>query len=266
MWTWNDSEVMTAEARERMVNFAVGRNITSLYVQAEYLMGAYPDRLAALINLAASRNITVELLFADHNWLFTANHQYVVNLVQRANAYVAGLTGAKPVGYHFDVEPHIMAGWETNKVSYGNQLIDLYAKVMAVRAPQIKVNIDMALGHRDVLLTRSGVTKSLSHWLVDTTDRTTIMSYRDFALGANSVTYHADHPVAYAAQVGKQTYVGLETQCNIEPEIITFCEEGHAALGTELAKIYQYYGSAAGFGGVVLHDYAAYSIAPYAAR
>lgn len=260
MWSWRDSDIATSTAQQKLINFAIANGVTSVYVSAEWLMRDRPAQLAAFINLAASKNISVELLLANHEWALTANHQKAIDQVNKANAFVRSLTGSKPVALHFDIEPHSLPGWEVNKVSYGNQVLDLYTKIKNVKDPSLPMNMDMAMSYRTINITRAGVTKTLQQWVIDVADRTTLMAYRDYALNADSITYHANTPVSYAARRGKVTYVGVETTCNLDPEKITFCEEGRAGLNTELAKVYSLYAGKPGFGGTVIHDYAGYSI------
>ena len=234
--------------------------MTVLYIHSENLLRNSPKLLADFINLAATKNIAVELLFGAPEWTFTGNHQYVVDLVTRANAFVASLTGAKPIGLQFDVEPHALSTWSTNEVTYGNQLIDLYTKLRQVKRPDMYINADIALGYRFVNITRNGVTKTLTQWLVDVTDRTTVMSYRDFAIGTDSITDHASHPVNYAATVGKLAYVGVETACAQDPEKVTFCEEGRSALDYSLNNVVSHFSGNRGFGGTAVHHYTSYVV------
>lgn len=255
MWVWDDEDIATTQLQDAMLNVAVSHKMNVISVHAPGLLMERPAVLATFINRAAARQIKVELLFGQPTWMFAANHQQALNHLARANNFVRTLTGAKPVGVHFDVEPHVLPDWDANRASYGNQLIDLYVKMQAARLPELHLNVDMALGYRDVAITRNGVTKSLSHWLVDTVDRTTIMSYRDFAFGPDSIIYHASHPVDYAATKGKRVMVSVETICGLEPEKITFCEEGLAEMNAAIDSVYANYRSNTGFGGMSIHDY-----------
>ena len=264
MWSWNESDFATIGARQALVDFAVSRNVTTIIQNAQGAVVSNQAALTALIDLSAASGIAVELLFGDPNWTYTANHQQALDLVTASNTYIAGLTN-KPTGYHFDVEPHTLgAPWFADPVGLGGQLIDLYVALKAARSPLVNLGADIALGYKDVNITRSTVTKTLSQWLVDSTDAVTIMSYRDFALGDDSITFHADHPITYATSVGKKAYVGVETQdVGGDPQKLTFFQEGPAVLATELAAVRTYYTSTSGFGGIAIHDYAHYKIAPY---
>lgn len=262
MWSWRDSDILTTKAQQNLINFAVANKITVLYVSAQWLMRDYPNQLAQFINLAASKGITVELLLAHHEWALTVNHQLAVDQVYKANAFVRSLTGAKPTALHFDVEPHSLPNWQQNQVNYGNQLIDLYIKLSRVKEPGLAINADIAMSYRFIKITRSGVTKTLSQWMIDRTDQTTVMAYRDYAEGADSIIDHAAAPIAYAARRGKLSYVGVETTCGLEPEKITFCEERRAGLDIELGKVIAKFSGNEGFGGVAIHDFAGYSKLP----
>jgi hypothetical protein len=262
MWSWRDSDIITATARQNLINFALTNKVTSIYVSAEWLMRSYPAQLAAFIDLAASKNISVELLLANHEWALSANHTQALNQVAKANTFVRSLTGAKPVALHFDVEPHSLPNWATNQVVYGNQLVDLYTKIAAAKDPSLALNADIAMSYRWVKLPRNGVTKTMTQWVIDKTNSTTIMAYRDYALGADSITEHANVPITYAARRGKVTYVGVETNCGLEPKKITFCEEKRVGLNTELAKVINMFAGNPGFGGLAVHDFAGYSVLP----
>lgn len=260
MWSWRDSDIIDPTAQQNLLNFAAANGVNDIYVSAQWLISDYPSQFAAFINNAADKGISVELLYGDPTWTFTANHQQALDQVSKANAFVNGLTGARPVALHFDVEPHSLPGWGANKVNYGKQLIDLYTKIMAAKNSNLLLNIDIAMGYEYFNITRSGATKTLTQWLIDTTDRTTLMDYRDFASGVDGIIDHGNHPVNYAATKGKLSYLGVETNCELTPEKITFCEEGRNALDTELGIVKSNYSSNQGFGGTAIHDYAGYSV------
>lgn len=259
MWSWRDSDIVNQTAQQNLLNFAAEKGVNDIYVSAQWLIRDYPSQFAAFINNAANKGISVELLYGDSTWALTANHQQALDQVSKVNAFINSLTGARPVALHFDVEPHTLSDWSTNQVSYGNQLIDLYAKIMAAKNPNLLLNVDIAMGYEYVNITRNGVTKTLTQWLIDNSDRTTLLDYRDFASGDDGIIYHANHPVNYSATKGKLTYIGVETNCGLTPEKITFCEEGRSGLDTELGIVKSNYSCNQGFGGTAIHDYVGYS-------
>lgn len=254
MWTWYDSDIATTAKQNKMLDFAQARKVNNIFIHSQTLL-AKPALLAGFLNRAAARGIKVELLFGAPEWALAANHAAPLDLLKRANAFVAGLTGARPAGIHFDIEPHALPEWDTNPVSLGNQLVDLYQKLAAAKGAGLYVNADIAMGYEYVSLTRGGVTKTLSEWMVDQTDRTTLMDYRDYSSGEDSIESHAVHPISYALAHGKRTIVGVETTCNVQPTKVTFCEEGRSRMETQLTNVNTYFASNAGYGGVAIHDY-----------
>jgi hypothetical protein len=260
MWLWNDSDIATTAKQNKVLDFAANRKVTTIYLHSEGLLKNSPKVLANFISLAATRNVGIELLFGASEWTFSANHSIALALVAKANAFVTSLQGAKPRGLHFDVEPHALPGWAANQASYGIQLLDLYAKIQKAKLPGLYLNADIAMGYSEVKITRNRVTKPLSHWLVDAVDRTTVMTYRDYAQGPDSIISHGNDPVNYAATIGKRSHIGVETTCNLQPEKITFCEEGNANMEAALASVAANYRVNSGFGGIAVHDYRAYLI------
>lgn len=258
MWLWHDIDIATTAKRNKVFDFAANKKVTTIYLHSEGLLKNTPELLANFINLAAARNIAVELLFGAPEWTFPENHPIALALVAKANAFVTSLQGAKPRGLHFDVEPHALPGWAANQTSYGNQLLALYEKMQKAKLPGLYLNADIAMGYSVVKITRNGVTKPLSHWLVDAVDRTTAMTYRDYAQGPDSIISHGNDPVNYAATIGKRSYIGVETTCNLQPQKITFCEEGNAEMEAALASVVANYRANSGFGGIAVHDYRAY--------
>lgn len=254
MWTWYDSDISTTAKQKKMLDFAQARMVNNIFIHSQTLLDK-PTLLAGFLNRAAARGIKVELLFGAPEWALAANHAQPLDLLKRANAFVAGLTGARPAGIHFDIEPHALPEWQSDPVSLGNQLVDLYQKFAAAKGPGLYVNADIAMGYEYVSLSRGGITRTLSEWMVDSTERTTLMDYRDYSSGEDSIESHALHPIAYALAHGKRTILGVETTCNVQPTKVTFCEEGRSRMETQLTNVNTYFASNAGYGGVAIHDY-----------
>jgi hypothetical protein len=261
MWTWHDTDIDSNAKQKKMLDFAVAHKVNTIFVHSETLLDR-PALLARFLTKAAEYGVRVELLFGASEWALAANHQQPLDLLRRANLFVAGLTGARPAGIHFDIEPHALPDWQADPVSFGNQLIDLYVKLAAAKGPGLYINADIAMGYAFVSLTRNGVTKTLSQWMIDATDRTTLMDYRDYAAGEDSIIFHAGHPIAYAMAHGKRTIIGVETTCNQELGKVTFCEEGERNMENQLAYVGNYYSSNSGYGGVAIHDYSNYRKLP----
>lgn len=256
MWSWYDSDVRNQSAQKTLLDFAAANKVNVIYLHSESLLSQKPALLGDFINRASKRGIAVELLFGASEWAQSANHQKAIDLIVKASVFVNGLTGARPSAVHFDIEPHTLPAWATDQVSLGNQLVDLYTKLYKSKTTAVKLSADIALGYEYIYLTRGGITKTMSEWLIDATDSTTVMSYRNLALGEDSITDHATHPVTYAGAKGKVSVVAVETTCSAtEPAKVTFCGVGKQAMETQLGSVASFYASNPGYGGAAIHDY-----------
>ncbi len=107
MWSWYDGDIGTSARQRAMLEFAVDHGVRIIYLHSESLLTRQPALLAGFLNRAAAYGVSVELLFGASEWMLAANHPYVLNLVAKANAFTAGLSGARPAGLHFRAGQHI---------------------------------------------------------------------------------------------------------------------------------------------------------------
>lgn len=263
LWVWDKADATDGQRRLKLLDFASTHNVDRLYLQSQSLLSTDEGhwKLTTMITEASARGIEVELLFGDANWTYTANHQTALDLLTLAKQYAAGAT-VKPAGVHFDVEPHTLNEWKTNEAArpgLSDQYVTLLEK-LRVNKGNLQLSADFAIGYKNVMLTRNGVTKELTKWVLDKVDRGYIMAYRDFAAGNNDgIIDHATFAVQYGANLGKPVGIGVETLCGLTPLKVTFCEEGNAWMEQELTKVATQYRSSGGFAGLSIHDYKGYS-------
>lgn len=84
------------------------------------------------------------------------------------------------------------------------------------------------------------------------------MAYRDHAGPPDGIDALWQEELTYASSIGRPLVVGVETQCDLEPEYVTFCEEGDASLEAELGLARGALAGEAGFGGFAIHHYGSY--------
>ncbi len=263
VWLWGSSVVESPAESASFFTFASTHEITTVYAEAQSLIPEAPSALTAFIAAASARGVEVELLFGYEIWARASEHAKAVALAQSAVAFSAGSAGAKPVGVHFDVEPHQLAEWKAGGASeaqIASEFVDLLVELHQVTAGTgLRLSVDIPFWYDGRPLTRGGTTKPLSEWVADSVDRVVLMDYRDAADGSDGIIAHAADELAYGAASGKQVVVGVETLCNLDPPKITFCEEGSAALDAALAQTVAAYAGNAAFAGVAVHDYKAYA-------
>lgn len=253
MWVWSGLVALDPAREKHLLDFASTHQIDTVYVQANRLIRKAPKELAAFIDAAAKRNIGVELLFGDHDWALPQHHADALKVAKDTARYVASLTGAKPTGVHYDVEPHALDQWtDETREAMASDLLDLLDLLDAAYGPEeIRVSYDMPNWYSGLLVTRAGKARPMSELVIDRVDVTVVMDYRDNVDDAISLV---TDEVAYATQQGKVVVVGLETSCNTDSPL-TFCEEGSTAFEQALNKISLTFAPERGFGGLAIHHF-----------
>lgn len=262
-WLWGSSVVKTPAETTKFFSFASTHAITGVYVEAQSLIPEAPAALTSFITTASAQGVEVELLFGYEIWARATEHAKAVTLAQSAVAFSQGLSGAKPVGLHFDVEPHQLPEWQAGGASeaqIASEFIDLLEKLHAVtKGTGLRLSVDIPFWYDGRTLTRGGMTRPLSEWVADSVDRVVLMDYRDIADGNDGIIAQGATEVAYATNSGKQVVIGVETLCQLDPPKVTFCEEGAAVLDAQLEKVVAANKTKSGFFGIAVHDYKAYA-------
>ena len=91
----------------------------------------------------------------------------------------------------------------------------------------------------------------------DISDYVVIMDYRDTFGGRDGIISHAGNELRYGLQIGKPVTIGVETKC-IEPEKVTFCEEGERVLNEVLSGAKSSLEKNPAFNGFAIEQYRAY--------
>lgn len=239
MWMWQWTHVGDATLEAALFDFALSHDVGTLYVESEALV-AIPDRLDAFLAAANARGLEVELLFGNPEWARTENHGELLDLIRAANGFSVR-------GVHLDVEPYLLADWEPDPSVLGGQLLDLIAAVDAELVDDLELSVDVPFWFDEILVRG----RPLSESITDVADRLVVLAYRDDARAIEAV---AAQELAYASSAGGSVVVAVETTC-VEPETITFCEEGADALERALAEFDTAEPSFAGF---AVHSYVAW--------
>ena len=123
----------------------------------------------------------------------------------------------------------------------------------------LALEADIPFWYDAIITTHTGEPRRVSELVIERTDRVTIMDYRDYAAPPDGIIDNAKSEIDFAGTVGKQVVIGVETVCGIEPENVTFCEEGEAAMEAALAETAAHYAGVSAWAGFAVHDYSSYS-------
>lgn len=261
VWVWQPGQVTEPSQAAALLAFAAAQGVTHLYVESELLLAEAPERLAMFVEEADAMCVAVELLFGAAEWALAENHAVPLALVEDGLDFVDGLAGARPVGLHFDVEPHGLADWDTNQAKYAGEYLDLLEQmVTSLQGSELALTVDVAFWYDGVAIERDGVQRPLSELVQDRVDRIVVMDYRDHAEPPDGILDNAAAEVAYAGTVGGRVRVAVEATCGLVPEKVTFCEEGAIAMSLALELTKLSYAGSPGWDGVAVHDFAAWSV------
>lgn len=232
VYDYDNAVTGTNGEREEVLNFAKANGLTSIYLSGGRYF-EYPSKQPALtdfITLAKNTyGMNVTLVLGDYDWALTANHSKAIDITTKAVAYIKASTIKANLQY--DVEPHALDGWNDNIQQYANQYLDMITKIMAITKPvSIHTQFTTSNFYGGKMITRSGVTKPLSQFVIDLSDSIVIMNYRDnvaytkvvsgpakqtfsnLVLGTSS-SHNVTDDMAYATTRKKKIYEAFNTNC-----------------------------------------------------
>lgn len=283
MWVWKEQWINTREERQKLIAFCGEHGISRLLMNIHFdwdesadptVPGLrYPDELRELLVLGRDAGVTIEAL--DGGRLIGPGEQarYMAKL-DAILAFNRTLPAdARFGGVHYDIEPHVTDVFKESyesRVPVMRDLLTFYAAVNArlrLDAPSMTLACDVPMwldgrteGERSCMVEFMGTTKNLVHHIQDLTDYIGIMSYRRFAVGKNSVTYHVLNEMDYADGVGRGVCAGVETgRVTADPtesEVISFYGIPSDVFWSEVDKVHETFAGRPAYRGVLIHCYA----------
>ncbi|WLR49099.1 hypothetical protein LC065_08035 [Halobacillus litoralis] len=274
MWAWFPNEdINTEESREEMVSFAEEKGVNVIYLNIgaredlPYIQ-KHPEQYQAFIQLAHANGIEVHALDGAAEWALAENRHVALSRLFDVLDYNRTVEeDEKFDGIQFDIEPYLLDEWDTDERT---EVIDQYLKGLhvidsIVQSPKMKSDFEFMVAMpfwfdgEKYETTYKGVTQPLSDHVMDTvSDGVAIMAYRDFAEGRDSISYHTEHEVDYANQIGSKVILGVETQY-LEPyEKVSFFEEGEAYMNEQLQILDELYENEPSYAGQAIHKYQSY--------
>ena len=274
IWMWEaDSYAMLEQpqlAKEK-IRFLKRQGIGILYLYADahegrLLLTLQPELYARLIQQLHAEGFEVHALLGS--WpLHTERYvlpQYrgaALAMLQRVLDYNARAEpSARFDGVNLDIEPHVLDSWSSRREELLGQFVDLGNAFMALkrRANQsIKVGPAIPFWLDGIQIRWAGQVKPASEHLQDVFDHVVLMDYRDHAQGPDGILSHARHEIAYARQIGKTVWLGIETAPN-EIRKVSFNHLSETDMERELDLVRRALANDPAFGGIVVHHYSSY--------
>ena len=269
MWVWHREEVVDAPTRDRLIQFCRDYGITRLFVQVRFDQEgertalATPEAWRALIAAAHAAGVKVEALDGDKAMAFAENRAATLDKLDAVLAFHQSQPAGQGFdGIHYDIEPYLSDRWKKgDEAGVMRDTLETFAIMRAkVRAADAALTISHDIpawynAKPNLQFEFNGVTKNFHQHIQDLSDYIGVMSYRTKATGPNSVLSISAEELAYAASIGRKTYVSLETVRLQEDPHITFYGRTAEEFLTTLRELHAAGVKEPGFGGILLHQY-----------
>jgi len=235
MWVWDDgpaADVVTWAARHGVTEIFV-------YVSPSILTNGGLGRLQQIRQRADSSKIKLRALGGDSSW--TTDH--ATALAWQKAVVTTGVFD----GIHLDVEPYLTVGWTDDMQAAERSYLELLDKMRG----KLSVEADVPFWYGQYQVG----TKNFADEVLKRVNAVTVMSYRDTAVGPNSILAVSQDWLTRGAAAGKRVRLGAETVPLADCGNCTFYEEGAAVMYRELAKVDAGTRQSGAFGGIAIHWY-----------
>ena len=246
MWLWETPAVTSGpDARRRLVQFCRTEGITDLFLQLPYeaeqlderwTISWDRERLRPLVADLHAAGVTVHALDGDPRFGLPQWHERVLATIQSITEYNRESRPAKRFdGIRHDIEPYLLPGFGgVRRTQILRQYLSILAATQALAAQAglvYGVDIPAWFDERNESfeLVASVDGRPVSELIIDIVDNVGIMDYRTQAYGADGTIAHAQNELRYAAGVGKQVFLGLETVELPDETDLTFSSGGSGA-------------------------------------
>lgn len=232
-WWWNGRQADDATAYGVRLDFLNANHVTEIYFCAD--LSTPTDRLSAFVRAAAKKGMRVAWLAGDVSWIFPESDGFDRTLER----FIAYRRSAPPDAHffalHLDVEPH-----QDAKLTDARKW-QLYADFVVrstrmARQAGVKIEWDIPFWLDDIRVAYGhDVDVPLLDVIMKNSDGVALMSYRDTAQAMLDISRTEIGKAA--AFPGCRVILGAETGKSSETEIVTYFEEGRAAMAKELSIV-----------------------------
>lgn len=239
LWVWQ------SVGPAAIVRFAEANHVSTLWLATSSSPGpAERERLTRTVHRAARHGVSVAALGGSPRW--GTHPAWAVEWAR------ASLRAAPFRGVHLDVEPYALQRWHGDRQRVIRLYLTMLDQVGALRGP---LDVDVPFWY--------GTVRTHGHTLADEVlarvDHVTVMSYRDRAIGPNSIVDVSRDWLRRADAAGVGLRLGAETNRLGGCPQCTFHEEGADALVRQQRRVVDRLAGRPSFDGVAVHDWAGWS-------
>ncbi|NUS38900.1 MAG: hypothetical protein HOQ02_07745 [Lysobacter sp.] len=273
-WVWEPDAYAMLESRaeaDHALAFLHAHRVDTLYLYADAYAGRNlivdaPDAYRRFIVRAHRDGFRVYALLGSaflhtEEYVRPAQRPQALAMLRRVLDYnAAAPAGARFDGINYDIEPHLLADWDSHRDALLQGFVDMTAAFVDARraaGQRLPIGPAMPFWWDGISLPTARGARPVSELVADLCDYVALMDYRNHAEGSDGIVAHAADEMRYAERTGKQVVVGLELTPG-EPAKITFAGRGEADLAREMDATARAFGDSPAFAGFALHHYRGY--------
>ncbi|MCK9279387.1 MAG: T9SS type A sorting domain-containing protein [Melioribacteraceae bacterium] len=274
MWIWNSANQVNSMInnygtyRQDLFDFCraphgnADNKITTLFLSCSAFIYSNYGNLQNFISEASDSGITIEYLDGDPSWA-TYNQAYGYDRIKKVIEYNASCSKEeqKFKGVHFDVEPYLLKVgssyrapyWDSDRMAVWNSFLAFNDTCQAL-VDSSNSNLYFGIAIPRWFESHVGIDELKK--LQSKIDYVAIMDYNE---KASVIISDAKNEIDHAKELNKKVWIGVETK-QIEPETVSFYEEGVAFMEEQLATVNNVYGNEDVFLGFAIHSYRYYRV------
>lgn len=253
-----------AAYKAQVKSFLHERHVSRVFLYADEYKGRSvirenPELYRALVRELRADGIDVHALLGSY---FLSTQTYVLPEKKQAaramlrrvlNYNDTSKKGERFTGVHFDIEPHMLEAWSTDRLGLSALFLDRLDEWMTIaHGSGLEVSAAIPFWLDGYEVEWRGKLRPMNEHVQSVLDTVVLMDYRDKAEGRDGLIRHARNEIEWAAANGKLVTVGVETG-DSEPSKVTFLQEGNASLVRELAKTATAFSGNRAFAGFAIH-------------
>lgn len=239
MWLWETAKLLGDKpGQSRLLEFCRDQNITDLFLQLPYSATQESGQwqitwddagLRSLLDSLNTAGIVCHALDGHPRFALTLEHDKVKAVLKKVMRFNSeGPESSRFQAVRYDIEPYILPQFGgVQKQSILLQFLTLLndLRSLATQAGlELGVDIPFWYDTQNRFFEPAAETQGrpMSEWILDVVDNVGIMDYRTRAYGADGTISQAENELRYAAEKGKNVFVGLETVALPDETLLDF--------------------------------------------
>ena len=276
IWTWEKESyamVESSAAADDAIAFLRSKKIRTLYLYADAFEGrnlieTKPELYRQFIRRLHKHGLRAYALLGSaylhtEEYILPEKRREALAMFRRVLAYNAAAgPDERFEGVNLDIEPHILARWDTQRDQLLLWFLDLGQALMELKnksGQTLSVGPAIPFWLDGIELDWNGRKKPVSDHTLDIYDYVALMDYRDHAGGGDGIISLALDELKYAGLCRKKVVIGVETTPN-EIQKVSFNHLAGPDMERELKLTEKAMRGRPAFAGFAIHHFRGYRV------